>query len=121
MYHGNADDLLLHPGLCLAGEDIARDYAEYASSREGRVHQVEISFGGLEVVELDEGHDWDANTAPGDAGEVYRSEDGTVADVIIFDDATASGRRHETYRLMTEKALAAVAVTGCEMIAGDDE
>lgn len=111
MYHGNADEITLHAGLCLAGdEDIA---ADYATGFDGRVHEVELNLDGLTVVELDEGYDWDSNTAPGDGGETYADEAGNVADVIIFADGTASGRRHETYRLMTGKALAGATVTGC--------
>jgi hypothetical protein len=115
VYHGSAGELTLHLGLCLTGNQAAADYARYASS-EGRVHEVELDLDGLTVVELDEGHDWDANTAPGDNGEDYRDQAGDIADVIIFTDATATGRQHVTYRLMTDKALAAAAAAGCQML-----
>lgn len=116
-YHGNADELVLHPGFCVTeDEGIAADYGTYASSSEGRVHTVELDLDGLTVVELDEGHDWDANVAPGDNGETYADEDGNAADVIIFADATAYGREHETYRLMTPAALAAVTLISTSVI-----
>jgi hypothetical protein len=121
MFHGNADELALHPGLCLADDDAARDYAGYASSSEGRVHEVELDLDVLTIVELEQGHDWDSNTAPGDGGEEYRDESGNLADIIVFADGTACGRRHETWRLMTGKALGALTVTGCEKISEDDE
>jgi hypothetical protein len=116
VYHGSADELTLHLGLCLTGDQVAADYARYASSSEGRIHGIELDLDSLIVVELDEGHDWDSNTAPGDNGEDYRDQAGNIADVIVFTDATAFGREHVTYRLMTDKALAAAAVTGCQML-----
>lgn len=119
IYHGSADEVTLHIGLCLTpGDEAAADYARYASLGDGRgrIHRLELNWDGLTVVELDEGHDWDSNTAPGDGGEEYRDEAGNLADVIVFTDATAYGRRHETIRLMTDKALAAVTVTGCTML-----
>lgn len=116
MYHGNADELALHKGLCLAGENAAADYARYASSVSGRVHRIEFDLAGLVVVELGGGHDWDSDEAPGDNAEEYRDGAGNIADVITFADGTAFGRAHETWRLMTDKALAGVTVVGCEML-----
>lgn len=116
-YHGSADELALHPGFCVTeDEDIAAEYGTYASSSEGRVHEVEIDLDGLTVVELAEGHNWDANVAPGDGGETYTDEDGNPADVIVFADATAYGKQHETYRLMTPAAVAAVTLISTSLI-----
>lgn len=116
-YHGNAGELVLHPGFCVTeDEDTAADYGTYASASDGRVHEVEVDLDGLTVVELDEGHDWDSNEAPGDNGETYTDEDGNVADVIVFTDATAYGKQHETYRLMTPAAIATVTLISTSII-----
>lgn len=108
-WHGNHEGTLtLHVGLCLTDDDeAARHYG-----RRGFVHRAELNLAGLTVLDID-GYDHDANAAPGDHGEDYG------ADVIVFWDETDCARRHETWRLMTPAALAALAVTGSEP--ADDE
>jgi hypothetical protein len=107
MFHGSSSQTLaLHEGLCLAeDENIARDYAIYTSG-DSYLHDLELSFAGLTVTELDEGYDRDANIAPADLDP--SAFPGT--DIITFTDETITGREHVTYRLLTPAALAAVTV-----------
>lgn len=106
MFHGNHEaGITLHPGLCLTDDDdAARDYGR--GSR-GWVHALDVDLDGLTVTETD-GYDHDANEAPGD----YDLSLG--ADIIVFWDETDDARRHQTWRLLTPAALAAVTVTGSE-------
>jgi hypothetical protein len=110
MYHGSSSrDLPLHEGLCLAGEeDAALDYALYSAFGPDRyVHEVTADLDGLTVLHLDEGYDRDENIAPADLDPSAFPG----ADVIVFADETIRGRAHDTYRLLTPAALAAVTVT----------
>lgn len=120
-YHGTSrNDWAIHVGACLATDsDIAENYAtEWAtSSRPARVFEVELDLDGLSVVEAEPG-DRDSATWAGDYDlESYAA---AGADVLVYEDEDYRGRSHETYRLVSERALAAARVVAVEVL-GDDE
>ncbi len=121
-YHGTAQtEWALHVGLCLAlDSDIAENYAqEWATgSRPARVVEVELDLTGLVVVEAEAG-DRDSATWAGDYDlESYAA---AGADVITYEDEDYRGRSHNTYRLVSERALAAARVVAVEVLGDDDD
>jgi hypothetical protein len=121
-YHGTAQtEWALHVGLCLALDaDNAENYAtEWAtSSRPARVVEVELDLTGLNVVEAEAGNR-DDNTWAGDYDLAAYAEAG--ADVLVYEDEDYRGRSHETYRLVSERALAAARVVAVEVLGEEDE
>lgn len=109
LYHGAHTRFALHVGQCFAPDE--RSAESYADGS-GIVAEIDLSLDGLDVWEVD-GYDWDTDTAPGDSldslAEYGLPIDGSV-DVIIYDDADQYGRRHKTYRLLSERAVAAVSI-----------
>ncbi len=108
MYHGTHEALALHEGLCLALEaDVAAAYARQnvLPGETPTVHTVEVALDGLRVVEVP-GYDRDLNYAPGDEDEDVYDD----VDVLVYADEDVHGRQHTTWRLMTERALAAARV-----------
>lgn len=101
LYHGAHTQFALHTGQCWC-RDV--ENAECYAGRNGVVVTAEIDMSGLRVVEV-EGYDRDADYAIGD-----RASDVVDADVIEFADEDARGRQHRTWRIMSDKALAAVKV-----------
>lgn len=121
-YHGTSrNDWALHVGLCLVEDsDAAENYAqEWATgSRPARVVEVQVDLTSLNVVEAEAG-DRDENTWAGDYDlESYAA---AGADVITYEDEDYRGRSHETYRLVSERALAAARVVAVEVLGDDDE
>lgn len=121
-YHGTAQtEWTLHIGLCLAlDSDIAENYAaEWAtSSRPARVVEVQVDLTGLNVVEAEAG-DRDSATWAGDYDlESYAA---AGADVITYEDEDYRGRSHNTYRLVSERAVAAARVVAVKTLGDDDE
>lgn len=110
MFHGNHDAAaVLHAGFCLTeDDDAARDYGRPGYGSDGWLHEFELDLSdapGLVILDVADGYDHDGNAAAGDDG------DALGADILIFTDETDTGRRHETYRLMTPAALAACTLT----------
>lgn len=112
-YHGTSQASWdIHVGACLAtDEDVAANYAaEWATAaRPGRVFQVEIDLAGLTVVEAAAG-DRDAATWAGDSAASVAAYVAAGADVLVYDDEDYRGRSHETYRLVSERAMASARV-----------
>lgn len=101
LYHGTRNESLVpHLGLCLTPSDRAAEH--YATSR-GEVHEVAVDLSGLRVVEVATG-DRDSQSYAGDA-----DLSGYAADVIRYADEDTHGYQHETYRIVSEAALARVA------------
>lgn len=123
-YHGTAQtEWTLHVGLCLALDaDNAENYAtEWAtSSRPARVVEVELDLDGLNVVEAEAG-DRDSATWAGDSATSIAAYVAAGADVLVYEDEDYRGRSHETYRLVSERALAAAKVVAVEFLGEDDE
>ena len=107
VFHGAHTKFALHVGLCLTDDrDVA---AVYATSR-GVVQEMYLDMSDLSVVEID-GYDRDSDYAPGDnPGDDY------AADILIYRDEDARGIQHKTWRIWSEKALAALT-----LIESDDE
>lgn len=107
LFHGAHTRFALHVGLCLTPD---RGSAEQYADGSDIVVEVVLDLAGLTVVEV-EGYDWDLDDAPGD--DLSRLADWGVppgTDVIRFADADQTGTEHDTYRLLTERALAACSV-----------
>lgn len=123
-YHGTSrNDWALHVGACLATDsDIAENYAtEWAtSSRPARVFEVQVDLDGLSVVEAEPG-DRDNQDWAGDSAASIAAYVAAGADVITYEDEDYRGRSHETYRLVSERALAAAKVVAVKTLGDDDE
>ena len=107
-YHGtHRNEMVPHEGLCLtASEDVAARYAGMS----GSVYAVRIDTASLNVVEVP-GYDHDTNEAPAD-DEGYRAARAAEgADVLRYEDEDDTGRVHVCYRLISERALAAITHT----------
>lgn len=105
MHHGHyLPATTIHPGMCLTDDEyIAYAYATAGAYEPvGHITTIEIDDTDLDIVEIDTDYDVDANWAPGDDDLT-----GYDADIIIFTDATESGRTHRTWRLVTGRAVAA--------------
>lgn len=61
------------------------------------------------VCEKCEGYDWDADEAPADRKAFRDAAAARGVDVLVYTDADQSGQEHICYRLVSEKALTAVA------------
>lgn len=102
-FHGAHTAYTLHLGQCWTDEaDIADSYA----GRNGVIMEATIDLSGLDMVEVD-GYDRDADEAPGDM-----DVDAFDCDVIVYDDEDMFGTQHTTWRLVSERAVAAVALVG---------
>ena len=123
-YHGTSrNDWVLHVGLCLVEDsDIAENYAaEWATaSKLARVVEVELDLNGLNVVEAEAG-DRDSATWAGDSAASIAAYVAAGADVITYEDEDYRGRSHITYRLVSERAVAAARVVADQVLGDDDE
>jgi hypothetical protein len=123
-YHGTSrNDWVLHVGLCLVEDsDVAENYAaEWATgSRPARVVEVELDLTGLNVVEAEAG-DRDSATWAGDSAASIAAYVAAGADVLVYEDEDYRGRSHETYRLVSERAVTAAKVVAVEVLGDDDE
>ena len=108
-YHGSHNgNTAMHHGICLTDDyDVACVYA----GKQGVVVEVEMSLSGLSVASMG-AYDHDENDAPGDDGDDHG------VDVLEYEDEDERGTTHDTVRLMTDAALAAV--TSVEIVADDD-
>lgn len=104
LYHGAHSGYTLHDGQCYTDDlTTAEHYA-----RGGAIATVELDLTGLVVEDLGVGFDHDD---PGmSIGDLYEGN----ADVIIYDDEDGRGRRHTTYRIMSDAAVAAVTILEIE-------
>lgn len=119
LYHGaNTGKFTAHIGLCLVrDQDIARSYTR----RDGVVYEVALDLGPLEVVEVDVSREnIDNNNWPGDTAEGCAAFAASGADVIRYIDMTESGTTHTTYRLVSERAVAAVSGAAA-LVEADEE
>lgn len=121
-YHGTCQaNWALHVGACLAQwPETAEGYAaEWAGPGfPARVFEVELDLDGLNVVEAEAG-DRDSATWAGDYDlESYAA---AGADVITYEDEDYRGQSHNTYRLVSERAVAAARVVAVKTLGDDDE
>lgn len=107
LYHGshrNTHGLVVHTGLCLTLDDSA---AVHYAGRDGATYEVEIDLSGLTVREVP-GYDHDTNDCPADHDDFCERMAAEGADVLRYEDEDERGRRHECYRLISDRALAAI-------------
>lgn len=124
-YHGTCrrGEWTLHAGVCLAQwPETAEGYAtEWAGPGfPARVYEVELDLDGLNVVEAEAG-DRDSATWAGDSAASIAAYVAAGADVITYEDEDYRGQSHNTYRLVSERALAAAKVVAVEVLGDDDE
>ena len=100
VYHGtHRADVELHVGQCWADSaDIAREYGDEA------VASANLDLEGLSVA-IVEGNRAD-NCWPGDA--TWPTDIDAGVDVLAYVDSSYSGADHITWRLMSERAIAAL-------------
>jgi hypothetical protein len=106
LYHGTHNNLMgtgaAHEGMCFTeSEESAQQYA----GSNGTVYTIDIA--GLNVVEC-EGYDRDENYAPADSDSFRAAHAANGADILRYSDEDENGREHECFRLVSEKAVAAV-------------
>ena len=113
LYHGTHHaDLPRHIGLSLTPDFSAA--REYARVREGEwIHEVTLDLDGLTVeeIEVDLRACRDSDCWPGDSARDLRDYAARGVDVIVFDDC-CHAQAHRTYRLVSERALAALTYEG---------
>lgn len=116
-HHGTRHaDLPRHPGLCLViGGDSYQAASEYARAATDRtadrtVFEVVVDLAGLtiETVECNPRECWDRNEWPCDRTEDVAAMLARGVDAVRFTDATVTGRKHDTLRLLSDRALAAI-------------
>ena len=107
LYHGSHDSTLaLHEGICLV--DVAEIAACYAG-RNGQTYTVDLDLSGLTVEDCP-GYDHDTNEAPAD-DDGYRADAAARGvDVLHYEDEDEQGRRHECWRLVSDRALSSLVV-----------
>ena len=105
MAHGTDTNFTAFIGICLTDDEQAATH--YATDRAGWdedaavIHWIDIDLSGLTVIEV-EGYDPTNNVAPGDDDEHYG------VDVIVFTDETIRGRRHSTWRIVSDRGVATI-------------
>jgi hypothetical protein len=123
-YHGTSQtEWTLHVGLCLARwSEVADGYAaEWATaSRPARVFEVEVDLEGLNVVEAEAGNHDEATWA-GDSAASLADYAANGADIIVYEDEDYNGRSHTTYRLVSERAVAAAKVVAVDVLGSEDD
>lgn len=111
MFHGAHRSFASHLGLCLTDdEDVARTYGS-----RGELATVSLDLSSLTVVEV-AGYDRETNEAPGDRESDRAALVAAGADVLVFDDEDERGRSHRTWRLVSERAIAALVVETVEAL-----
>jgi hypothetical protein len=104
----NADRLTTPTeGWCLTDDETAA--AHYARAG-GTIAVVDLDMAGLFEILVD-GYDRVENETPADSAAFrahYRDAEG--ADVLTYDDETDGGRQHTTWRIVSDRAIAACRV-----------
>lgn len=108
MYHGSRKPLTPHHGLCVT--ECLHSAEDYAIGGEAEyITTVEIDWTGLTVREVS-GYDRDANVAVGDSDRSLAALAADGVDVVIYSDESPRGRAHETVRIVSARALAAIRI-----------
>lgn len=102
LYHGAHTSYTLHIGQCYTDDSGAAE--SYASQgRDGELVAIEIDMSDL-VVTTVEGYDRDEDEAAGDRDiSAFAGHD-----IIRYTDEDLRGQPHDTWRLVSDKALAAI-------------
>lgn len=122
MYHGNhggngLSQGVAHAGLCLTTD---RDAAGRYARTKGTVWSCELDLDGL-TVERVEGYSWDSDVAVGDDDASLAELQARGVDVVMYDDADESGRKHDCIRIVSERAVAMVALVRVTEDSDDEE
>ena len=103
-FHGtDNEEFQAYVGLCLTQCELsAGDYG-------GNIFPLWLNLDGLRVVDANHLVDRENQNYPGDRNPCELASE-IDADVIFYDDETCRGRSHDTWRLLTPAAVAAVEV-----------
>lgn len=115
LYHGSEGICTPHRGLCLA--TTPRDARDFALDH-GLVTMVGLDWTGL-VVREERAYDPGEDVSPGDDPDELDALGEAGVDVITFDDQDVGGSPIRAYRLVSERAVAAI-VTLVEIEECDD-
>lgn len=101
LYHGTSGTATLHRGLCLT--DDPHSAAIYAADKNdgGLVTEIALDLNGLDVIDVEYDYDGCEPIIP----------DGCSADVVCFADCDMQGRDHDTWLLLTDRAVSAATIT----------
>lgn len=103
IYHGAHTAYVAHIGQCYTTD---RDAADAYARRSGIVVEASIDLAGLVVADVD-GYNRDEDESPGDRGIGEWAALGI--DVIRYEDEDERGRAHDCIRIISDRALSAIA------------
>lgn len=107
LFHGAHTGWAAETGTCLTPDfAVAERYAKGS----GIVVRVALDTDALVVRRLVVGYDRETNTAPGDDVSELIELEAAGVDVIVYRDEDEHGRSHTTYRLVSDRAVAACSV-----------
>jgi len=108
LYHGG-EELVKHSGLCLC--EYAHIAEQYAKQQGGEVWTLTADLSGLNILDVQVSQDdLENNEYPGDRAEQRAAYIAQGVDIIRFADQTDRGYAHQTLRILSEPALARLAV-----------
>ncbi len=108
--HGSRKPLALHVGLCLTDDRAA---ARCYAGEGGRITAVELKLAGLRVVRVEGFGEGETAAACGDTAEELAALAAEGVDVVTYDDeAIGLDDTHRTWRIVSDRALAAAQVLG---------
>lgn len=118
LYHGAHSAVRTHSaheGMCLTDD---QQVAEAYAGERGQVWVTEVSLAGL-VIEACKGYDHDTNSCSADREAFRAAAAARGVDILRYDDEDQMGREHACWRLVSARAVAAVALVaydddGCE-------
>ncbi len=114
LFHGTRSTLTMgHEGQCFVDEF---DRAEWYGDN---VFGCLLDLDGLTVEEC-EGYDRDSDDAPADCDRFRAEAAARGVDVLVYDDEDEMGQQHTCWRLVSERAVAAVRATGVEILDADE-
>lgn len=109
LMHGSRKPLALHLGLCLTdSREAAFAYARQGSVGKLTVTAVDLPLDGLRVVDVEGFGEGATADAAGDSAEELAALAADGIDVVTYDDeAIGMDGTHRTWRIVSEKAMAA--------------
>ena len=105
LFHGSNEnsDFSAHRGVCLTDSKLSAE--EYGAN----VFPVSFDLSGLTVLNVTDLVDRDNMSWPGDRASDIAAYEAQGIDVLFFSDETSMGREHDTWRIVSAKALLVLA------------
>jgi hypothetical protein len=108
LYHGGHSGFTIHEGQCFTDDvDVALAYTQ--GSDDSRLAVVSLDLRAL-IVEDCEGYDHDENDCPADSHAYRSAAAARGVDVLRYEDEDDRGRAITCWRVVSDKALAAIEV-----------